>query len=210
MRSVFALLLVITSATLALTQPPPKAIDKTPQPRFGIAVKMKAYPQDTPKKALASAVDAVEKGDIAYLVAHLLDPGFIDLRLSERARQFEANLELDLSRQRDFQLANRDRFAPEDRLPTDRAKFESLIQARSRQLAFRQLIRDVEAKLLNDPQAMKDLRKIMRDGVYSEEPGGTKATHPDVKNSALYLRKLGDRYFLENRQEDTPKKDPGM
>ena len=210
MRPFFVLLLFVASSSLARTQPPPKPIDKTPQPRYGVAVKLKTYPQDTPRKALASAVDAVEKGDTAYLVAHLLDPGFIEFRLSERAKQFEANVELDLARQRDFQLANRDKFAPEDRLPTDRPLFEALIQDRSRQLAFRQLIRDVEDKLLDDPQAMKDLRKIMRDGVYTDEPGGTRATHPDVKNKVLILRKIDDRYFLENRQEDTSKRDAGM
>jgi hypothetical protein len=210
MRLVFALLLLVTTTTLAWTQPPPKAIDKTPKPRYGVAIKLKAYPQDTPRKALVSAVDAVEKGDTAYLVAHLLDPGFVDLRLNDRIKLFEANVELELSQQRDFQLANRDKFVPEDRLPTDRAKFEALIQDRSRQLAFRQLIRDVEDKLLNDPQALKDLRKIMRDGAFSDEPGGTRATHPDVKDKVLYLRKIDDRYFLENRQEDAPKKEPGM
>ena len=65
-------------------------------------------------------MDAVEKRDTAYLVAHLLDPGFVELRLNDRAKQFEVTVELDLARQRDFQLANRDKFAPEDRLPTDR------------------------------------------------------------------------------------------
>jgi hypothetical protein len=210
MRLVFALLLLVTTTALARTQPPPKPIDKTPKPRYGVAIKLKTYPQDTPRKALVSAVDAVEKGDTAYLVAHLLDPGFVDLRLNDRVKQFEANVELELSQQRDFQLANRERFAPEDRLPTDRAKFEALIQDRSRQLAFRQLIRDVQDKMLNDPQALKDLRRVMRDGVFSDEPGGTRATHPDVKDKVLYFRKIDDRYFLENRQEDTPKKDPGM
>lgn len=210
MRLVFALLLLVTTTTLARTQPPPKPIDKTPKPRYGVAIKLKTYPQDTPRKALVSAVDAVEKGDTGYLVAHLLDPGFVDLRLNDRVKQFEANVELELSQQRDFQLANRDRFAPEDRLPTDRARFETLIQDRSRLLAFRQIIRDLEEKLLNDPQALKDLRKIMRDGAFTDEPGGAKATHPDVKDRVLYFRKIDDRYFLENRQDEAPKKEPGM
>jgi hypothetical protein len=206
MRLLFALALLVATTTLAFTQPPPKPIDKTPRPRYGVAVKLKTYPQDTPRKALVSAVEAVEKGDTAYLVAHLLDPGFVDLRAGDRAKQFEVNVELELSRQRDFQLANRDKFAPEDRLPADREKFEALIQERSRQLAFRQLIRDVEEKLLNDPQAMRDLRKIMRDGTFTDEPGGARAAHPDVKNKVLYLKKIDDRYFLENRQEVPPRK----
>ena len=63
-------------------------------------------------------------------------------------------------------------------------------------------------KLLNDPQSLKDLKKIMRDGTFADEPGGARASHPDVKDRALYLKKIGDRWFLENRQEDTPAKGP--
>jgi hypothetical protein len=210
MRLIFALALVVTTTTLARTQPPPKEIDKTPQPRFGVAYKQKTYPQETPQKVLASAVEAIEKGDTAYLIAHLLDPGFIELRLSDRARQSEALVEVELSRLRDFQLANRDRIAPEDRLPTDKAQFNALIIERSRARAFRQLIRDIDEKLLNDPQSVKDLRKIMRDGTFTEEPGGARGTHPDVKDRALYFKRIGDRWFLENRQEENPKKEPGM
>ena len=93
----------------------------------------------------------------------------------------------------------------------DRAKFNALIIERSRQLAFRQLIRDVEEKLLNDPQSVRDLRKILRGGTFTEEPGGgDRAAHPDVKDRAVYLKKIGDRWFLENRQEETPRKEPGM
>jgi hypothetical protein len=211
MRLIFGLALFLTTATLARTQPPPKELDRTPQPRFGIPVKAKAYPQDTAQKALASTVEALEKGDTAYLVAHLLDPGFIELRLSDRTRQFEARVQIDLARQRDFQLTHRDQFAPEDRIPTDRAKFNALIIERSRQLAFRQLIRDIEEKLLNDPLSVRDLRKILRGGTFTEEPGGgARAAHPDVKDRALYLKKIGDRWFLENRQEEIPRKEPGM
>jgi len=210
MRLFFALALAVTTTTLARTQPPPKELDKTPRARFGVAYKGKNYPQETPQKVLASAVEALEKGDTAYLIAHLLDPGFIELRLSDRARQFEATVAVELSRLRDFQLANRERIAPEDRLPADKAQFNALIIERSRLRAFRQLIRDIDEKLLDDPQSMRDLRKILRDGTFTEEPGGARGAHPDVKDRALYFKKIGDRWFLENRQEEIPKKEPGM
>ena len=61
MRLIFGLALFLTTATLARTQPPPKELDRTPQPRFGIPVKQKAYPQDTAQKALASAVEASKR-----------------------------------------------------------------------------------------------------------------------------------------------------
>ena len=205
MRLVFALFLFVTTATLARTQPPPKAIDTTPLPRFGIPVRLKSYPQDTEEAQLASAVEAVE-GD----TAHFSRTCSTRIRRTRGAtgRQYEALVEIELSRQRDFQIRNPERFQPEDRLPTDRAKFNALIVERSRERAFRQLVREVNDKLLNDPLSLKDLKKIMRDGTFADEPGGARASHPDVKDRALYLKKIGDRWFLESRQEDTPAKGP--
>jgi len=209
MRFVFTLAWLVAATALARTQPPPKEVDATPQPRFGIPVKAKAYPQDTAKKALASAVEAVDRADMGYLVAHLLDPGFVELRLTDRAKPFEAAVELELTRLRDLQLANPEQVAREDRIPTDRALFRAMIVERSRERAFRQLVRDVEAKLLDDPQALRDMKKILRDGTFTDEPGGgVKAAHPAVKDRAIYFKKIGDRWFLENRQEDTAAKPP--
>lgn len=211
MRLFFAFSLIVTSAAIARTQPPPKAVDTTPKPYFGVPVKLKAYPQSTAKKSLASGIEALEKGETSYLVAHLLDREFVELRLSDRAKQFEAAVELELAQLRDFQIRNRDTILPEDRLPTDRAAFNNLIIERSRERAFRQLARDIEEKLLNDPQSLRDMKKILRDGTITDEPGGARASHPDVRDRALYFKKVGDRWFLENRQEELPrKKDPGM
>src|SRR5262245_33694702 len=89
MRLAFTLALL--TGTVALAQDPGA---KEPDPRFGIAPKLKVYPQATPKQALKSAITAIQNGDTPYLVAHLLDPGFVDLRLSDRAKQFEADIDL--------------------------------------------------------------------------------------------------------------------
>lgn len=206
MRLVVSLVMVLGVVLLAHTQEPGSPESAA---RYGFPLRLKAYPQDTAKKALASAIAACEKPDVGYLLAHLLDPGFVELRLGDRAKQFEAAVELELVKLRDFQNANPDKFPLEERIPTDRARFADLIVQRSRERAFKQLIRDVEQKLLEDPQSLKDMKKILRDGVFTDEPGGgAKAVHPEVKNRALYFKKIGDRWFLENRQEDVPKKLP--
>jgi hypothetical protein len=211
MRVIFSLALLSGSVALA-QQPPDVDIPKDPDPRFGVIAKMKVYPQTTAKKALASAIEAIEKTETAYLIAHLLDPGFVELRLNERAKQFEAPVEVELSRLRDYQIRNPDKVQPEDRLPIDKAKFRALIVERSRERAFRQLIRDLEEKVLSDPQSMRDMKKLLKEGKFEDIETGAKVTHMDVKDRALYFRKIGDRWFLENRQEDqaAPKKDPGM
>jgi hypothetical protein len=206
MRFAFALVLLSGIIVLADDETP-QLILKEPEPRYGVAAKLKIYPQTTAKKALESAIDACDKGDYAYLLAHLLDPGFVEVRLTERAKQFEAQVEIDLSRLRDFQYANPDRFKPEDRLPLDKKKFAAVIVEQSRERAFKQLIRDVEQKLRDDPQSLKDMKKILR-GTFTDEGGGVKAVNPTVKDSALYFKKIGDRWYIENRQADDAKKEP--
>jgi translation elongation factor EF-Ts len=108
---------------------------------------MKVYPQSTAKRALASAIAAVQSGDTAYLVAHLMDPGFVDFRLADRAKQYEAEVEVALSRLRATQIRNPDKYAPAERLPTDRAKFAALIVEQSRERAFKQLVRDITLQI---------------------------------------------------------------
>ena|SRR3984957_14083008 len=207
MRCAFAIVLLSAIAALAHDDTPPIII-KEPEPRFGVPAKLKIYPQNTAKKVLESAIEAVDKGDYPYLVAHLLDPGFIELKLSDRAKQYEAPLEVELTRLRDFQYANPDRYRPEDRLPLDKKEFAAVIIERSRQKAFKQLALDVEQKLRDDPQSLKDMKKILRGGTFSDEGAGAKAVNPQVKESALYFKKIGDRWFLENRQADETKKEP--
>jgi hypothetical protein len=206
MRLVFALTLL--SGTVALARQPGAA--EEPAPRFGVAPKLKAYPQSTARKALQSAVAAVQGGETAYLVAHLLDPGFVELRLAERARQYEAEVEVALARLRDAQIRNPDKYAREERVPTDRAKFAALVVQQSRDRAFKQLVRDVGDKILDDPESFRDMRKLLADGKFEDVETGAKVTHPAVKDRALYFRKVGDRWFLEDRQEDlpAPKKEP--
>ena len=211
MRLLFSLTLLLGSVTLARTQQPPDAdTPREPDPRFGVPPKLKAFPQNTPKRALASAIEAIERPDISYLLAHLLDPGFVEFRLNDRAKQFEAPVEVELTRLRNFQIRNPDKFSPKDRLPGDKVKFNALIVERSRELAFKQLVRDVEEKLLADPQALKDMKKLLKDGTFVDTETGAKVTHMDVKDRALYFRKIDNRWFLQNHQEDQPKKEPGM
>lgn len=209
MRLLFAFTLLAGSVALA-QEPKAPDLPEQPQPRYGVPPRLKNYPQTTAKKALASAIEAVEKPDLPYLVAHLLDPGYVELRLTERAKQYEAGTEVELARLRDFQTRNPEKFRPEDRLPVDRAKFRALVSERSREQAFKQLVKDVEDKLLDDPQSLRDLKKMFRAGTVEDTATGAKMTHPDIKDRALFFRKIGDRWYLENQHEEAPapKKEP--
>jgi hypothetical protein len=205
MRLAFAF--VLLSGFPLLAQEPLPSLPKEPEPRFGLPPKLKIYPQATAKKVLESAIEACEKGDYAYLLAHLLDPKFVDLRITDRAKQFEVPVEVELIRLRDYQYANPDKFAPSERLPIDKSAFLDLIVAQSRERAFKQLVRDIAEKMRDDPQSLKDMKKIFNDGTFTDEGNVTKAVHITVKDRALYFKKIGDHWFLENRQEEEPRKE---
>src|SRR5690349_21732166 len=51
--------------------------------RYGLALDTKAYPQATPKEALASMLKAIDEKKFDYLAAQLADPGFVDERVKK-------------------------------------------------------------------------------------------------------------------------------
>ena len=213
MRTAFAAAVLFGAAALAHAQPPK---DPPPEPvpaakdgsRYGVKVRVKQYPQPTPKQALRSVLEAVEAADYTYLVGQLLDPKFVDDAVAERAKLLQADAEAELAQLRDYQRANPSRVAVEDRVPLDPVGFRARAAVKARDRGFRQLLRDVQQKLTDDPQAVKDIRRVVLDGSFADADPAATGTHPEVKGRTLYFKKVGDRWYLENRQADEPKKDP--
>jgi hypothetical protein len=203
MRAAFAAVLAV--GTAALAQERPKPPEQVPT-RYGVPYKAKAYPQATPKQALESAVAAADKGEYDYLVAHLLDPAFVDGRVGDRARQFEPAVEAGLAKKRDAQRRNPADVPAADRLPDDPEKFRAKVADDARLAAYRQLVREVREKLADDPEVLKDLRRFYRQGSFPDAPGeAAKVGLPDIRDRAVYLKKLGDRWYVENRQTEEKK-----
>ena len=99
------------------------------------------------------------------------------------------------------------RMFTEPQLEGDRELLAAVVE-KSRERAFKQLIRDVDQKMRDDPQSLKDMKKFLRDGTFTDEGGGVKVVNPTVMDRALFFKKIGDRWFLENRQAEEPKKEP--
>ena len=77
---------------LALLLTLPAQADSTK--RYGVELDAKAFPQSTPKEALASALKAIDGKKYAYLVAHLADPAFVDDRIKRvYAGKFEEQVD---------------------------------------------------------------------------------------------------------------------
>lgn len=202
MRPALAAVLVLSTFALTAAQPP-----KPVEPRYGVKHRDKAYPQATPKAALKSALDAIDDADFPYLVAHIMDPKFVDGAVIDRQKQLIPAVEGELAQLRDFQRANPERVDAENRVPLDPVQFRAAAAEKARERAFKQLVREVTAKLAEDAETLKALRRLYREGTFTEGDPAT-VSHPDVKNRTLFFKKLGDRWVLENRQVEEPKKEP--
>lgn len=121
--------------------------------RYGVEVELDFFPQDTPKNALESVLKAIERKRIAYLLAQLADPKFVD----ERVKSYGGN--------------------------------------------FDELITETTKKLKDDPASVKELRRFLKEGEW--EGGDTTASVKlkDVKDRQVFLKKIGERWFLENRMK---------
>jgi hypothetical protein len=84
-RIVLTIMLVIACAatTPALAQGNAAGASGT---QYGINPDSKRFPQSEPKQAITSVIKAVEAGDVAYLLAHLIWPAEVD-------QKFEGNRE---------------------------------------------------------------------------------------------------------------------
>jgi hypothetical protein len=65
---------------------------------------------------------------------------------------------------------------------------------------FPELVREATVKLIDDPEALRKLRRIEKDGEWEMAEGKASAKVKDVREQA-FLRKVGERWFLENRTE---------
>ena len=68
-------------------------------------------------------------------------------------------------------------------------------------LAFDRLTRETIAYYENDPLIVKDLRVFAKDAKWSEEEGVAVGTVETIPARKVFLKKVGDRWFLENKQQ---------
>ncbi len=66
---------------------------------------------------------------------------------------------------------------------------------------FKELVAETRMRLAEDPAAVKELRRFAKEGQWEESEGAATVRLKDVKTRAVFLRKLKDRWYLENRQK---------
>lgn len=202
-------MMTFTLLTLFAGQAPaPSSKVETPQARYDVQPLVRLYQQSTPKLALESAIKASEKGRYDYVAAQLLDPAFVDEAATLRGAKDAADVEADL---RIRKLKQREGFAAvakEQLIPDEPERLKPLIDAECQARGFRRLVHDLKSLAADDPGQLKELRRFLRDGVVTEQGDTASITLADTKDKAVYLKKIGTRWYVENRTTPAAKAEP--
>ena len=70
-----------------------------------------------------------------------------------------------------------------------------------RLLAFDRVIRDATEYLQNDPLIVKELRMFAKEAKWDEADNIAIGTVETIPARKVYLKKIGERWFLENKQQ---------
>lgn len=77
------------------------------------------------------------------------------------------------------------------------------VDVRVKELAggFKELVAETRSRMAEDPAAVKELRRFAKEGQWEESDGTATVRLKDVKTRAVFLRRVKDRWYLENRQK---------
>lgn len=71
---------------------------------------------------------------------------------------------------------------------------------------FEVMVQETARKLDADPESIRELRKFLTDGEWQDQGDSASAKAKDVRGKMVYFKKIGNRWYFENRT--TPAKDP--
>ncbi len=191
MRRFLAVSLLPLIAAIAIAQPKKELVDpKEPPKRFGLRQSPELYPQDSPKNTLYSVLRAIDKDRYDYLVAHLLEPGYVTEQLAISYPQFEKQARAMVEKE---ELANKG---------FDRAFIIKRIRDLANQANFEHLVQRIRSKMDNDPDAVKDLKRMLKEGSFEDAGQTSVGKLKDVKDRALFFKRVGDQWFIENKMQE--------
>jgi hypothetical protein len=160
-------------------------------PRFDVIYNADFYKQDSPQEALKASLGAISRDRYDYLLAHLIDPAFVDARLASTQTYFE-------------RIAAEQIGATAAGKTLNAAEFQARVREVAMRMNIKQLGEQIRQKLLDEPENLKDLKRFAREGQFQEAGDTATAAIKDVKDGALYFKKVGGRWFLDNKKEDRP------
>jgi hypothetical protein len=157
--------------------------------RYGVVATPEFFGQATAKDALASASALMEKRRYPYLVAHLLDPAFVDAEVAARAKAAEPDVEKRLLAVRAAQQGTARGDTPADAIiPSDPTAFNARVKAEAEKEAFAALVKAIETNLSEFPENVTQLATIAREPTITEADA-TATAAGGVPNKTVYLKR---------------------
>jgi hypothetical protein len=86
-----------------------------------------------------------------------------------------------------------------------KADFPQGKEAGKRLLAFDRLVRETDLYFQNDPLIVKDLRIFAKEAKWTEDGELATGAVDTIPARKIFLRKIGDRWFLKNEQQEKVK-----
>ena len=106
--------------------------------RYGIAADLRTYPQGTAKETLASVFKAIEAKRVAYVVAQLADPAFVDDRVQRLyGGRFEQQVEDSRARLDPLTVKLLQRFLKDGEWQEDKDRVTVRLKDEARRLYFK-------------------------------------------------------------------------
>jgi hypothetical protein len=66
---------------------------------------------------------------------------------------------------------------------------------------FEIMVQETTKKFDADPESLRQMRKFLTDGEWKEDGNVASASSKEVRGKSMYFKKIGNRWFLENRKE---------
>jgi hypothetical protein len=160
--------------------------------RYGIEVNLVNYPQKSPQDAMKSVSKAIFNGRYEYLLAHLVDPKWVDSRVAEYRNLANPAAELqkeidDIARETDLKVKKRKIL---DKEAKDRSRTV---------VAFNRLVAETKKNLEEDPVMMKELRLFARDAEWEDAGDAATATLKKTTPRRVVFRKSDERWFMDEK-----------
>ena len=155
--------------------------------RFRVLYNAELYPQATPHQSVRALLRALDKERYDYLIAFLLEQNYVNDQLRITAANFEqaarAQVEGEKLEAKGF----------------DQAFIRNRVRELAEQANFENLARRIRTKLDEDSEAVKELRKLYREGDLVEAGDTATLKHPDLKDRQLFFRNVNGRWYIENK-----------
>ena len=162
--------------------------------RYNIDYNPISYPHKTPQDGLKAVVKALDSGAYEYLLAHLVDPKFVDRRVAE---YFTMLFPKELLRQEDETIALTEDLLTRKRL--ELGKEQRLFQRQV--LSFGRLVKETKKHFSEDPVLLRDLRQMARDGEWDADDTKGICSLKGLTTRKAFFKVREGRWFMEERQQ---------